>query len=117
MPEVTSAETASRIKEKIRSCDKFILLATEAAISSKWCNWELGYSDGCKFKKDIALFPMRSSDGRFSGSEYMRLYPTIAFYEGNEETLTRQIPSGYYVRELKDGKYILKSLGKWFGEH
>ena len=118
MPEVTSAETASRIKEKIRSCDKFILLATEAAISSKWCNWELGYGDACKFKDNIALFSMRSSDGMFSGSEYMRIYPTIAFYDGSEKFKDgRLVPSGYYVRELRDGRYFLKSLGKWFKEH
>ena len=118
MPEVTSAETASRIKGKIRSCDKFILLATEAAISSKWCNWELGYSDGCKFKKDIAMFPMRSSDGRFSGSEYMRLYPTIAFYEGSEELEDGGlVPRGYYVREPQDGEWILESLKDWLWEY
>ena len=45
MPYVTSRETARRIKEKIRNSKKFILIATEAAIASKWCNWELGYGD------------------------------------------------------------------------
>ena len=45
MPKVTSAETALDIKECIKQCDKFILLATNGAIESKWCNWELGYGD------------------------------------------------------------------------
>ena len=38
MPSTTNGTTAARIKEKIKDCDKFILLATEKAISSKWCN-------------------------------------------------------------------------------
>lgn len=45
MPKVTSAETATRIKDRISRCDKFILLATNGAIDSKWCNWELGFGD------------------------------------------------------------------------
>ena len=35
MPKITSAETASNIKNRIRECDKFILLATNGAIESK----------------------------------------------------------------------------------
>ena len=38
MPSVTSGVTASKIKERIRQCDKFILLATDGAVESKWCN-------------------------------------------------------------------------------
>ena len=57
MPKVTTADTAINIKNRIRQCDKFILLATNKAIESKWCNWELGYGDADKFKKHIAIFP------------------------------------------------------------
>ena len=39
MPKNTDGSTAERIKKKIKEMDKFILLATEDAISSKWCNW------------------------------------------------------------------------------
>ena len=40
MPKETSGETAKRIKEVIKFCRKFVLLATEKAIESYWCNWE-----------------------------------------------------------------------------
>ena len=50
MPKQTSGTTAVKIKQKIRSCRKFILLATEGAIASKWCNWELGYGDAYKYR-------------------------------------------------------------------
>src|SRR5690606_24579826 len=42
MPEKTNGVTAVKIKSKIISNDKFILLATNDAVISKWCNWELG---------------------------------------------------------------------------
>lgn len=59
MPHITTAETATNLKARIKKCDKFILLATNAAIDSKWCNWELGYGDAQKFKTHIALFPLK----------------------------------------------------------
>ena len=76
MPPITSAETALNIRERIKECDKFILLATNGAIESKWCNWELGYGDAQKFKNHIALYqmkPQNASDNTYKGSEYMAL--------------------------------------------
>lgn len=78
MPTKTSGATARRIKQKIRECKKFILLATEEAISSKWCNWELGFGDAQKFPNNIAIMPITEHRGDvFSGSEYLQIYPII----------------------------------------
>lgn len=101
MPKLTNGSTASRIKEKIRECDKFILLATEKAISSKWCNWELGFGDSQKYSKNIAVMPiLDKEDGDFSGSEYLAIYPILTSassylagtyyveFEGNKVPLT-----------------------------
>ena len=78
MPKSTSGLTAKRIKEKIRQNEKFILLATESAINSKWCNWELGYGDAHKYSKNIAIMPItEKEDSVFSGSEYLQIYPII----------------------------------------
>jgi len=78
MPKTTNGYTAQKIKERIRQCDKFILLATEEAIKSKWCNWELGYGDSQKYFKNIAIMPITDSEGgTFSGSEYLAIYPII----------------------------------------
>lgn len=117
MPKVTSAETAHNIKERIKQCDKFILLATNGAVESKWCNWELGYGDAHKYKKSIALFPMKpknSADSIYKGSEYMSIYPYIAYFDGTERyTNGNPIQKGYYVRRHeKDGNYIT-SLKDW----
>lgn len=59
MPSSTSGATATRIKKVIRKCDKFILLATDGAVDSKWCNWELGFGDAQKFRDDIAILPIK----------------------------------------------------------
>jgi len=56
---------------------KFILLATEAAINSKWCNWELGLGDAAKYIENIALLPIKKDSTDFSGSEYLEIYPYI----------------------------------------
>lgn len=119
MPKVTSAETALNIKTRIKQCDKFILLATNGAIESKWCNWELGYGDSQKFKEHIALFPMKPEgayDFEYKGSEYMKIYPYIAYYNGTE-TYTDGSPilRGYYVRTQEmNGTNYITPLADWF---
>ena len=78
MPKSTNDYTAIQIKNKIKKCDKFILLATEDAIASKWCNWELGFGDSEKYLEDkIAIFPIKQNDKDFTGSEYLGIYPYI----------------------------------------
>ena len=120
MPKVTTAETAFNIKNRIKQCDKFILLATNKAIESKWCNWELGYGDADKYKKHIAIFPLKEKgafNSTYKGSEYMNLYPYITYFNGKEKYTNGQpISQGYYVRRReKDGNYITP-LAEWFDE-
>ncbi len=120
MPKITSGETASKIKERIVKCDKFILLATNGAIDSKWCNWELGYGDSQKYKEHIALFPMKPknySNSLYKGNEYMSIYPHIVQRNrGDVYSDGRLITPGYYVRSINDdGSFSLLSLEKWFG--
>lgn len=77
MPPFTNAVTASKIKNEIKANKKFILLATNAAIISTWCNWELGFGDAYKYSEHIALFPLAEAGGLWSGKEYLNLYPRI----------------------------------------
>lgn len=118
MPHVTSGETASRIKERIKECNKFILLATNNAIESKWCNWELGYGDAQKFKEHIALFPIKpkgSLDSLYKGNEYMSIYPYITYFYGNEKYSNgNPVNKGYYVTTQKpDGSVTITNLRDW----
>jgi hypothetical protein len=103
MPKDTCGDTARRIKQKIKECKKFILLATEGAIASKWCNWELGYGDAQKYLANIAIMPITEKRRDvFSGSEYLQIYPVIkSDYE--------YIVTGCYVEF--EGKRV--SLVEW----
>lgn len=103
MPKATSGITATKIKKKIRDNRKFIFLATEKAIASKWCNWELGYGDSVKYIDHIALLVVKEDYGNWSGSEYLQIYPTI----GKKYTSLE----GYYEVEFPDGKKV--DLDKW----
>ncbi len=118
MPRTTSGDTAKRIKERIEQCERFILLATEGAIESKWCNWELGYGDAHKFESNcIALFPMKEKgelDSVYKGNEYMEIYPHIVYSSGGDTYKSgEKIPAGYYLWYKEGGTYRIKSLKKW----
>lgn len=102
MPEKTSGATAIKIKDKIKSNKKFILLATEKAIESKWCNWELGYGDSHKYSDNIAIMPIIENDGSWPGNEYLQIYPII-------KTNYRYSTGDYYV-EFQNKKI---SLEEW----
>lgn len=96
MPKKTCVKTAERLKGKIKNCDRFILIGTEGAINSKWCNWELGQGDIHKFDNDhLSIFPIKSDYEDYSGNEYIELYPTIQYEDG---------ATGYVIKEFDDGK-------------
>jgi hypothetical protein len=72
-----TGETAIKIKRKIKENKKFIFLATNEAITSKWCNWELGLGDENRYIDDIALFPVADNSGIWRGNEYLQIYPYL----------------------------------------
>lgn len=78
LPVTTNQETAFKLKEKIKDSKKFVLLATDEAINSKWCNWELGFGDAHKYFENIAILPVTNNDnGSWVGNEYLKTYPAI----------------------------------------
>ena len=102
MPRTTSGTTANRIKQKIKENRKFVFLATEGAISSKWCNWELGHGDAQKYVDHIAVLPVKNNYTDYSGAEYLQIYPYI--YESDST------PNSFFVK-FPNGD--LKGLGEW----
>lgn len=119
MPRETSGETAKRIKRIIERSDRFVLLATNDAIESKWCNWELGYGDAQKYKDRIALFPVKeimTSNNQYKGNEYMQIYPFIAYFDGLERSSNGLFfERGYYVcqKDSEGNTSVLKRLEDW----
>ena len=102
MPEKTSGITASIIKTKIKENNKFVFLATNNALSSKWCNWEIGYGDAQKYIDRIAIFPLKDDNGEWQGNEYLQIYPYI--YEADSS-------HGLYFVRFPDG--TVKCLYDW----
>jgi len=79
MPEGTNDVTATKIKNQIISTnERFVLLATNNAVASKWCNWEVGIADPFKLpNKKMALLPLADNSGAWNGNEYLQIYPRI----------------------------------------
>ena len=102
MPKKTSGITAARIKMKIKENTKFIFLATQSAIDSKWCNWELGLGDADKYIKHIAILPIKDNYSDYKGNEYLEIYPYI--YESD------RTPGSFYLKN-PDGRVI--EVGTW----
>ncbi len=95
MPKITCGETANRIKQKITENHKFIFLATNLSIESKWCNWEIGFGDAKKLpSNNIAIFPIAENTGTWNGNEYLQLYPCIRKGYANTNTLYIDYPDG-----------------------
>jgi hypothetical protein len=81
MPDSTGSETAVRLKAAIGRNSKFVLLATDAAVRSRWVPWELGFADATLGADRIALMPIVDPSRRFEGSEYLQLYSSLEFDE------------------------------------
>ena len=118
MPDQTSGDTAQRIKEVIKYCKKFILLATEKAIESYWCNWELGIGDTHRFIDNIAILPMKEKgtyDHNYKGNEYLQIYPSISYNKAFTNIHGNHFKEGYYVEKPmdKNGTVYITELSVW----
>jgi hypothetical protein len=117
MPENTSGVTATRIKSKIQENEKFVLLATNLAVNSKWCNWEVGIGDIYKLSKDnIAILGLADNNRHWNGNEYLQIYPSIEYENGYGKTNGgNYIPKGYYVLypTNSNGSRTFMTLEKW----
>ena len=106
---------AYRIKQKIQNCHKFILLATENAIESKWCNWELGIGDACKCIDNIAILPLIEewkSDNQYVGNDYLLVYPSIYFKKSSNQ---KRDNSFYYIKYPNSNKIV--KLDAWLKQN
>lgn len=119
MPECTSNKTAEKIKDIIQKCGKFILIATDGAINSKWCNRELGYGDASKSLENVAILPVSNSNEKeYVGNEYLSIYSHIVERKkGDQYNNGKEIIPGYYVRtKLSDTSYKLVPLKDWLNK-
>lgn len=120
LPRTTSERTAEILKERIEENDKFILVATNSAINSYWCNWELGLGDAKKYKLNkIALLPIHDPKCRWVSHEYLRIYPTIHFFDKKKlvrlspdsSVLRKSMPFDVWNIDIKFKELIKNALG------
>lgn len=118
MQHPTDRTTAEALKDKIKKYDKFIFIASDAAIDSKWCNWEIGYGDAQKYESNkIVIFPIKQDNREWKGSEYLQLYPSIEYYDGSSRysDTNNIIPEGFYVKYQYNNNHI-EPLWKWLNK-
>lgn len=84
MPSVTSPESAQRIKQKIAGCNKFVLLATNNALASRWVPWELGIADSENSMENVVIMPVREPPHTWNGNEYIGIYQRLEIAESGE---------------------------------
>jgi hypothetical protein len=98
MPKSTNGKTAARLKEQIVKNKKFVLLATEGSINSKWCNWELGLGDAHKYIANIALLVIKDDNVAWTGTEYLDIYPVIGKEYSWQDHYSVKFPDGSIQR-------------------
>lgn len=90
MPAVTCPATARRIKKKISETAKFVLLATNNALASKWVPWELGIADKSNTMRNVAILPVVDPPHEWRGNEYIGIYSYIDRRDSQGGTIRNQ---------------------------
>ncbi len=85
MPEKTNRQTAENIRQRIQACHRFLFLATENSLTSRWCPWEIGYADNVKEKNQILILLTEDDQGTIHGNEYLDLYCRVNFNSLNRQ--------------------------------
>jgi len=95
MDETPNGITGQRVKGRIKELEKFIFIATNEAIVSKWCNWEVGIGDVLKLQQDnICLLPIADTREGWKGNEFLQVYPRVEPDPYDESELKLIYPNG-----------------------
>ena len=116
MQHPTDKKTAEDLKKQIDENDKFIFIASNDAMDSPWCSWEIGLGDALKLKDDkIAILPVAENDGIWKKHEYLQIYPHLEYEDGtNHFSDGSVITKGYYIKyPYVKGKRDVVKLEKW----
>lgn len=93
--ELTNANTAKTIIERLKSSKALLYIHTEASQNSKWAPWELGFFHALKRK--ICIY----NPNNIEKAPYLDIYPTTVLEEGK-----------LFV-ETEDGRILIE---KWIDE-
>ena len=103
--ENVTVATAELLRRRMRKCASLFFATSEAASSSKWMPWELGYFDAHKGR--VAIVPVSDSEkpgNSWKGREYLGLYPYVTRDQNTLHKLTLWI---------HDSEKTYVSFGEW----
>ncbi|NUY81898.1 TIR domain-containing protein [Flavobacterium sp. MAH-1] len=103
----TNENVAAILRDRIKSCNKFISVATPDSGNSKWMPWELGLGDRIINYKNVAILPLTNSAVTWNDQEYGKIYGRV---EGSNSYVSNG-PDDWYVI-YPDGSKI--KLKEWF---
>lgn len=103
-PENVTPETATILRERMRSSNALLYVYSQHSTSSRWMPWELGFFDGLKGTVGILPVTINSYD-QFKREEYLGLYPYVdmAPIKGSEK-------QGLWISEASD---VYAPLASW----
>lgn len=82
MPVVTSPEAARKIKDRIGTTNRFVMLDINKPLKSKWVPWELCIGDLTNGILNVATFLVTPDYFNYEVSEYIGVYSTIEQADG-----------------------------------
>ncbi|MEW7290388.1 TIR domain-containing protein [Aquimarina sp. 2304DJ70-9] len=103
IPRDKSDITSKQLQQQIQENKKFIFLATETAVQSKWCDWVLRLAATIKAPEDIVVLPIREDFSDYGGADYLKKH---AYIKENDFTAL-----AYDVKYPNGDE---KTLAEWF---
>ncbi|MGB3764459.1 MAG: hypothetical protein WA966_14690 [Ornithinimicrobium sp.] len=72
-----NATTAAHLRDRMRRCRSLVYATSQNASTSRWMPWELGFFDGVHGPDQVAICPITTGTGSYTGEEYLGLYKTL----------------------------------------
>ncbi|KQY61831.1 TIR domain-containing protein [Nocardioides sp. Root140] len=72
-----NATTAAHLREQMKRCKSLVYATSQNASTSRWMPWELGFFDGTHGPEKVAICPITTGTGTYTGEEYLGLYKTL----------------------------------------
>ena len=72
-----NATTAANLRERMKRCRSLVYATSQNASTSRWMPWELGFFDGAHGPDRVAICPIATGTGNYTGEEYLGLYKTL----------------------------------------
>ncbi|WP_373354500.1 TIR domain-containing protein [Pseudoroseicyclus sp. CXY001] len=105
--------TADYLRTRMKQCKLLFYLHTENASVSKWCPWELGFFNGHSGSAERTfIFPLVFTGEKFTGQEYLELYPIVDIDNVGKESSFRKDVWGYFPSTEREWRQISSILDR-----